>query len=519
MGYRPHDPATPLLFGYDPVRDLPPDHLARLIDEVVEQVVEVPHRFRGPGQPAFNPRLTVKVLIYGYCTGVRSSRRMEQHCQESLPYLFLTRGDGPSYRTLCTVRKEQSALIEQAWLGLFGVAAELGIEQVGCITVDTTKLRANASAEAVVKQEEYEALREELERILAQAEQVDVQEEDAGRRMQTQTGRTAKREQMRAILRRVRRKMAVAKRGLGSEGERVEGAEEEQPELSARMRERVAAAAAAVQSAMAQGREYLCLTDPDAVMMGEGCEKKIRECHSFELAVDNGSGMLMAGDTTQEGNDNGRLEGLVKEAGRHEPEGVQEADGDSGFYENGVIARLNAAGIETCVPDSHTACDLHRGLPIGTTRGRQGSAVELSYDEAADCFRCPQGEVLSFRQSRREGGQPVKVYVAQCDCRACPMAGECLRQERARHRTVKVGAYDDILAVVRKRFEEPAYQERYRHRGERVEGVFGFMRSVLAFQRWLLRGKEGVAAEGRLLKTAYQFRKLHTRWRTSRAVA
>src|SRR5437667_5817445 len=173
MSYRLYTPPTPLLFGYDPVRDLPPDHLARLVEEVVEASVAPPLRRRGPGQPAFDPRLPIKVLVYGYATGQRSSRQLERLCDESLPYLFLTRGDTPSYRTLCTVRAEQGDLIEEVWVSLFAVAEAAGLKRLGHIVFDSTKLRASASPEAVLTADEYAPVRQELAQILAEAAEAD----------------------------------------------------------------------------------------------------------------------------------------------------------------------------------------------------------------------------------------------------------------------------------------------------------------------------------------------------------
>src|SRR5206468_935653 len=86
-----------------------------LVYQVVEAAVRPAVRPSGPGQPPFDPRLCVKVLVYGYATGIRSSRRLEQLCAESLPYLYLTRGDTPSYHTLCTARTEQEVSIKQVW--------------------------------------------------------------------------------------------------------------------------------------------------------------------------------------------------------------------------------------------------------------------------------------------------------------------------------------------------------------------------------------------------------------------
>lgn len=541
MSYRSYAPPAPLLIGYDPFRDLPADHLARLVEQVVEASVSPGCRPAGPGQPPFDPRLPIKVLVYGYATGQRSSRQLERLCDESLPYLFLTRGDTPSYRTLCSVRVEQSELIEQVWIDLFAVADGVGLQRLGHLVVDSTKLRANASPEAVLTADEYEPVRQELQRILAEAAAVDAREAAEGRPGTTRLGREVPPEQMREILRRVRQRRARAKRrrqaeaagrpdaapsaaageapalepGPDGEAGPPEQEEREPPPLGPRMRPRIEAALAAL-AAAAEGEKHLCLTDPAARMMPEGREKRVRECHSFEVAVDREAGLLVVGQTTQEGSDNARLEPLVEAAQAREPEGVKAVDGDSGFYAGEAVGRLLAAGLDLCVPDSNTACDLHRGQPIGTTRERARGQVGFEYDPDRDCYRCPEGNELRRRQQRRGHGQTVTDYRAVRDCRACPLASVCLTQAKAKRRTLRVGEEQPTLAAALRRFAEAGHQERYRHRGEVVESVFGFVRGVLGYRRFLLRGKERVACEGRLIKVGYQLRKVHGAWATQR---
>jgi Transposase DDE domain/Transposase domain (DUF772) len=572
MGFRPHPPPTLGQVVRDPVRDLPENHLARLVERVVEETVPLPPRPPGPGQPPYDPRLCLKVLVYGYATGTRSTRQLERLCQENLAYLYLTRGEAPSYHTLCTARLQLQAVLEAVWIGLFAIAAELGMQRIGHLVVDSTKLRANASPEAVVKREEFEAVRQELQRILDAAKQVDAREDQEGYPGQTTLEQTLPPAQMRDILRRVRQRLAQQKRqaqpaqpdgepaqeagkprtrkkgnkkeappeavtpdeeedGEGSSSERAtplagdaEGrgtvagsSATEDPEpllwLQPRMRQRVKEGLAALAEAEADGRKHLCLTDPDARMMPEGREKKRRECHSFEVAVDRADGLLVVGQTSQEGNDNARLEVLVAAAGAHEPLGVRAADGDSGYYSGDALGRLMEQGVDCCVPDPHTAADLHRGQPIGTTRARAfDSEIPLIYDAEADLFRCPEGNELKWKQHGKGHGQQHRVYKAERRCEGCPLAARCLMQKGAKYRTVKVGSYQKELAAAQARFGEEEYQERYRHRGEVVETVFGFVRGVWGYTRWLLRGKERVGCEGRLLRTAYQLRKVHTRW-------
>jgi hypothetical protein len=181
------------------------------------------------------------------------------------------------------------------------------------------------------------------------------------------------------------------------------------PPLGPGMLPRIAAALAAREAARAEGRPHLCLTDPDARMMSEGREKHVRECHSWEVAVDREAGLLVVGQTTQEGNDTARREPLVAAAQAREPGGVTAVDGDSGFYAGDAIGRLLAAGLDLCVPDSNTACDLHRGQPVGTTRGGGRGRVLFEYDAAADLYRCPEGNALRPRPPPRVRGQTVTV--------------------------------------------------------------------------------------------------------------
>lgn len=537
--YRRHDPPSPLLIGYDPWRDLPFDHLARLIEQVVQETVKPPQRQPGVGQPPYDPRLCVKVLIYSYCIGVRSSRVMERHCQESLPYLYLTRGEVPSYRTLCTARKQQGEYVEAVWLGLFSIAAAVGIERLGRIAIDSTKLRANASPDAVVKQEEYAAFRQELERIQAEVARIDALEEAEGSAGQTQTGKIVPQEHMRDILRRVRYQQRQARREkqtspaeASEPGDAAtlpledlpsappaatapEAVPEAVPEAEAKamsphMLKQVADALKAVREAEAEGRKHLCLTDPDARMMYGERHRGLRESHSFEVAADNG--LLVAAAATQEPGDQRRLEALVASAQEQEPQGVQAVDADSGYYSGEALIPLLRAGIDTCIPDSSTAADVHQGQPVGTTQNRSRGTVPFTYDPQADFYRCPEGNELVRDCRRRAAGQQVTVYRAVQPCTECPRRAECLTQKNAVYRNLSIAAEHELLQAARERFDDPAHRKRYHHRGEQVETVFGFLRATLGINRWWLRGKEKVATEAKLFKTAYQFRKVHKAW-------
>ena len=551
MSYRRHDPPAPLLIGYDPVRDLPPDHLARLVEYVVEETVRPARHPAGPGQPAFDPRVCLKILLYGYATGIRSTRRLALLCHESLPYLFLTRGDGPCYRTLCTARKALEAEMEAVWSGLFEVAAAQGLRRLGSVVVDTTRWRANAGREATVEMAEVPEVLDELRRILQEAETVDAAEDAAGPRNDPHLGQAVRPDQIRDILRGLRKRRrarARAEAGRSATGkdagaeapaghspgedlpaggsaagepatsaEQAGGTQPQSPPPSRRqrltrgMRLRLKTLIELLEEAQEERKKRVNLTDPDAEFMLLGASKKLGLGHSFEAAVD--QGLLVAGQRGEGVADNNRLEPILEAAGKREPEGITRVDADSGFYQGEAVGKLIRAGVDVCIPDANTASDLHRGRAIGTTREKhRGDWSLLTWDAAQGIFRCRNENELRPVQERTQHGQTWTVYRAVQPCRGCPFAAACLRHPTARHRTVHVGEYHAELEAARERFADREHQDRYHQRGPKIETVFGFLEATLGYRTWWLRGKAGVAAEAGWLGLAYQVRKVHGKW-------
>jgi len=515
MSYREYNPPSPRLMGYDPFYDLPRDHLARLVEIVVEESIGPPEDSPGRGQPAFDPRLCVKILTYGYATGVRSSRQLEKLCNESLPYLFLTRGDTPCYRTLCSMRVEHPDLLEQAWLDLFGVAHECGMRRLGRVVIDSSKLPANAGSESILRQDEYAAMKISLVEILAEAEATDRREDNEGYVGETRIGKNVETLQMRDIIRKVRKDLSRRERVESNEqGLAPNVTERKEPlRMTKRMQEKAKDALKCIDEAEAEGRKHLCLTDPDARMMHGGVEKKVRECHSLEVAIDRDCGLLVAGDVTQVGNDQDRLIPLVKAAEKNEPCGVKAADGDSGYFRSADVLALINKGVDVCIPDPLTASELHRGLKIGSISSSR-CAISFEYDSERDCYVCPEGNLLTFRCERQMRGDKVRVYQARRGCRQCPCYAECIssKNAKAKYKQIIVREQCEELAAARDRFNDPDHRKRYQERASDVETVFGFVRATLGFERWLLRGAERVTCEGWLMRLGYQLRKVHQQW-------
>src|SRR5579871_6368634 len=333
MGYKPHAPLGPLLIGYDPWRDLPEDHLARFVDSTVDNYASVPESARGPGQPQYDPRPLLKILIYGYSTGVFSSRRLAQNCSESLPYMLLAREDRPCFKTISAARVKYQEELEWLWYCLFDAAIELGVPFVGKIAVDSCKFKADVSCESVIRKELYDSVLEKLRTILAQAEAADSVEDEEGLSVRSRTGVPAGSMHLREILRSFKSDTPV-----------------KPADLSQKMLKRVEKAVATLEMAKEEGLSHVSLTDPEARMMALGSRKTISMGHSLEAAAE--SGLLVHCEVVHQSSDNGRLPTIVESAKRNDPAGVNEAVADSGFFNGSDVLALQDVGVKVVVPDS-----------------------------------------------------------------------------------------------------------------------------------------------------------------------
>jgi transposase len=184
-GYRTYLPEQDLLLPPSLREWLPENHLVYFVSDVVDQldlsaiygVYEKDHR----GQPPYDPRLMTKLLVYGYCTGVFSSRRIQKRLQEDIPFKVLAAGNEPDFRTISDFRKIHIATLQNLFEQVLAMALECGAIKLGRVSLDGTKLKANASKHKAMSygrmKEKQQQLKEEVKQLLEQAEAAD-QEED-----------------------------------------------------------------------------------------------------------------------------------------------------------------------------------------------------------------------------------------------------------------------------------------------------------------------------------------------------
>ena len=147
--YRPYAPDQQLLLPAALREWLPDDHLAYFISDVVDELelLEITARYEreSRGGPPYHPRMMVKVLLYGYCVGVASSRRIAQRLHEDIAFRVLSANNTPDFRTISDFRKDNLDALSGLFLQVLALCRQAGLVKLGHVALDGTKVRANAS--------------------------------------------------------------------------------------------------------------------------------------------------------------------------------------------------------------------------------------------------------------------------------------------------------------------------------------------------------------------------------------
>jgi transposase len=164
---------------------LPEDHLVYFVSEVVDQLdlsaMHAVYEKEMRGRPPYDPRLMTKLLVYGYCTGVFSSRRIQKRLQEDIPFKVLAAGNEPDFRTISDFRKIHIETLQGLFEQVLAMALECGSIKLGRVSLDGTKMKANASKHKAMSygrmNEKQQQLKEEVKQLLEQAAAADSEED------------------------------------------------------------------------------------------------------------------------------------------------------------------------------------------------------------------------------------------------------------------------------------------------------------------------------------------------------
>lgn len=351
MAFHPIDRTADYLLPPSVQEWLPEAHLARYVVDVVEGLYlsALERAYAGRGSDAYHPAMLLSLLIYGYATGAFSSRKIERATHDSLAFRYIACNRHPDHDTLASFRRRFGNEFRSAFVQVLQIARENQLSRFGTVSLDGTKIHANASRHSALSYahaEKIEAqLKAEVQELLVLAEAADQSEVPDGVKLPDE------------IKRREDRLAAIAVAKAKIEARAKERFEREQSEYEAKLAGRAAKEAATGKKSRGKmpkppgpgphACDQINLTDEESRIMkvaGGGFE----QCYNAQAVADTETMLTLAPHVTQACNDKERVEPMVKKVPAN-PEGLNQPGtwlADTGYYSEKNVTACVAADIE-----------------------------------------------------------------------------------------------------------------------------------------------------------------------------
>ena len=399
--FRPYQPDQPLLLPPD-LRDwLPEDHLVYTVSELVDALdlsaFYAPYAQQGSGNLPYAPALMVKILVYGYATGVLSSRRLAQKLEEDVAFRVLAAGNRPQHRTICEFRRRHRADFGAVLVAVVQLARDLGLVSLATLVPDGTKVRAHASKRRAMSygrmQQEEARLSAEIEQLQAAAEALDAAED--------------------------------AHHGLDLRGDEV-------PEALQRRESRRAAIRAAQAALEAQAdtpaapvtpkplvtpkpKSQSNFTDPESRIM-KTSQDGFPQCYNAQIVVDGDSQLIVAAAVSAQASDQGQLPRLRDAVQTHYGQTPSTVLADAGYRNERDLQELETRHIDGYVALGREGRTASRQRPQGPATQRMARKLDTPqgqeiYAQRKWLVEAPIGwikRILGFRQFGMRGLRPVQ---------------------------------------------------------------------------------------------------------------
>jgi transposase len=448
--FRPYELDQSLLLPPNLHDWLPEGDLAYFILAVVEKLdlSAVYEKYEGGkgGYPPYDPRMMTALLLYAYCQGVSSSRKIERATIESVPYRVITGNQQPDHDTISEFRRTHRSALAALFLQVLEMCQEAGLVTLAHVSLDGTKVRANASKHKAMSygrmKKKRKQLRKEIREFLDKADIVDANED-------ARYGKGKRGDELPEELQRRKTRLKAIDKAMKVLEERAKKeAEEKRAEIAAKEEEKEqkrddddkprGGRSPNEPSDKPKDKAQYNFTDPESRIMKDGATKSFEQGYNAQAATDDGHQIIVAADVTQQANDKKQAVPMVDQVEENTGRAPDKASMDSGYF-----SEANALALEERGVDAY----------IATERQKHDAPVP-----SAPRGRIPDNATVKERMQRKL-------------------------------RTVKGRAT-------------------YARRKATVEPVFGQIKEARGFRRFLLRGLDAVRDEWKLICLTHNILKL-----------
>ena len=361
--YLPYDPGQQLLLPAALQEWLPSEHLAYFISDVVDQLdlsaITARYEEERRGGPPYHPRMMVKVLLYGYCTGVASSRRIARRLHEDIAFRVLAANNTPDFRTISDFRKDHLEALGGLFLQVLELCRQAGLVKLGHVALDGTKVRANASKHKAMSygrmKEQEGQLTAEVAELLRRAGEVD---DDEDRRY----GRDKRGDELpeelafrESRLRKIREAKAALEAKALAEAEQAESEGRNHPGVP-------------------DDKAQRNFTDPDSRSMPGPGGRDFQQSYNCQAVVDRTHQVIVAARATNQPSDKGQAMSMIEETVSNTGAVPKEVSADAGYYSAKAVEELYSMGVDPFIAPEKTR---HGRVLEPAPRGRMPEGLSV----------------------------------------------------------------------------------------------------------------------------------------------
>lgn len=409
------------------------------------------------GSPAYDPKPMLKLLVYGYSYGWRSSRKLERACYHDLSFIWIMGGLKPDHKTISNFRRNNKEAIRRVLRQTARLCMKMNLIEGNCLFTDSTKIRGAASISQTKTREKWEQklaeLDKRIEALLAECDEVD--ERETGSLVEVEKELKGKQNLQRKIRKLLEQ---MEKEGLG----KING------------------------------------TDSDCVNF-KGRQGS-HAGYGAHITVDERNGLIVSADVVPEANDSRQFSNQIGQAVETLGRACQTAVADAGYTNVDNIKEMADKSIDVIVPSQRQVLHSPDDNPFGKSRFR--------YDSENNQYICPEGNRLRCSHYSKKKGQYLYRMERPSLCHHCPHYGVCTNSKRGRAliRLKDEGLRERLEA----RYASEEGQAIYKKRKEKAELPFGHIKKNLGGTAFLVRGLSSVRAEFGLLACCFNITRMIT---------
>lgn len=466
---------------------------------------------RVEGKPPYHPRDLAGLYVYGMMNGIRSSRQLERACWNRLDVIWLMSNQHPDHSTVADFVAKHGRRLRKLFKDVVRVGEKAGLVKLEHVSVDGSKIEANAGKGSVRKQATIAA---ELQQIDERIAALEAEWKTNESREATLWGEQA----------------PWCPSRQESPNKRQRAFERQRRLLEAALQEihrRDQESRTAVQP-------IASITDPTSRIMPDK-EGRRKPNYNVQLAVDTTEHFIVAQDVNDQPEDSGQLVPMTEQVKDNCGSLPKEASADSQYNTGPDLAAMEELGVTTFLPDTNRrmvpASDdpatqalnaakcghvltAEQWAALPRTRGLI-SGQAFTYDPDRETYRCPMGHTLVLVRENsgetKQGRVRKKQYGRCAACATCPQAGLCC-QDLAKGRTVTRDEYEPCRERLRARMGQEYGRSRYALRRQTVEPRIGYVKTGMGLRRFLRRGWEGVRTEWAMVCSAVNIGILLRHW-------